>query len=180
MAVLTNQVDNINFLSPLKFSFSVNKLPGVNFYVQSIVLPNVSVNPSQGMPTPFVRLPLPGDHVEFGEMQITFRIDEDMSNYIEIYNWLIAIGFPESFEQYRILASQDRRSNLNATDGILSDGTIIIHNSNANPNMQIKFINMFPTTLTDLLFDLRQTDVEYMEATASFQFERFTIEQLTS
>lgn len=179
MAALDNQVTNINFLSPLKFSFTVSKLPGVNFYVQSVVLPSVAVNGTPGMPTPFVKLPLPGDHVEFGELQITFRVDEDMTNYIELYNWLMAIGFPNDFDQYRLLANQDRRTNLNSTDGILSDGTIIIHNSSTNPNMQVKFINLFPTLLTDMLFDLRQTDVEYMEATASFQFERFTIEKLS-
>lgn len=177
MSIIDNQVDNINFLSPLKFSFTVSKLPGVNFFVQQVVLPSITVTDTYA-PSPFVKLPMPGDHAEFGELSVTFRVDEDMTNYIEIYNWLIALGFPESFEQYRLLASQDRRINPGSTDGVMSDATVIVHNSSTNPNMQIKFFNIFPTLLTDVLLDLRQSDVEYVEATVSFKFERFTISQL--
>ena len=177
MTSLTTQPTDLNFLSPLKFAFTIKKLPKVNFFVQSLVLPSVSVNPNI-QPTPFVKLPLPGDHIDFGEVQVTFRVDENMQNYLEIFNWLQALGFPEDFNQYKNLADRDARNNIGTDDGIMTDGTIIIYNSNSNVNMQVKLINMFPTSLLDLLFDLKQVDVEYIEATATFAFERMTIEQL--
>jgi hypothetical protein len=177
MINLTAENTNLNFLSPLKFAFTIKKLPQVNFYVQSLVLPSITVQPNM-QPTPFVKLPIPGDHVDYGEVQITFKVDEDMANYLEIFNWLTAIGFPENFGQYKALADKDARQNVGGTDGIMTDGTIIIYNSASNVNMQVKLINMFPTGLMDLLFDLKQVDVDYIEATATFAFERMQISRI--
>jgi hypothetical protein len=177
MSTLNTTPTSLNFLSPLKFAFNIKKLPQVNFYVQSLVLPSLSVQANY-QPTPFVKLPIPGDHIDFGEVQVTFRVDEDMLNYLEIFKWLEHLGFPENFDQYRTLADSDARNNVGQTDGIMSDGTIIIYNSNSNVNMQVNLVNMFPTSLLDLLFDLKQSDVEYIEATATFAFERMTITKL--
>ena len=177
MTALNSTVTSMNFLSPLKFAFTIKKLPQVNFYVQSLVLPSIAVQPSL-TPTPFVKLPMPGDHVDFGEVQVTFRVDEDMTNYLEIFRWLEHLGFPENFQQYKTLADKDARNNIGGSDGIMSDGTIIIYNSNSNVNMQVKLINMFPTSLLDLLFDLKAQDVDYIEATATFAFERMQITKI--
>jgi len=148
MAALTNQPKNLNFLSPLKFTFVVNKLPHVNFFVQSVLLPAVSLNAVE-VPTPFVKLPQAGDHIDFTEFQIGFRVDEQMESYRELYHWIEALGFPESFEQYKELADGDRRVNPNGDKEILSDGTLIIHNSNTNAN--IKVIILMQTLKLSLL-----------------------------
>jgi len=177
MAILNNTPSNINFMSPLKFTFTVHKLPNVNFFVQGVTLPSITVTP-RFEPTPFVKLPFPGDHIEFTELLITYRVDEDMKNYLEVFNWMTALGFPKDFNQYKALADRDRRTNVSGTDSIMSDATLIIHNSNANPNMKVNFINLFPTTLSELMFDTRQQDIEYVENTVSFAFERFEVETI--
>lgn len=174
MSAINNTPTNMNFLSPLKFTFKVNKLPNVNFFVQGITIPSITVSPNF-QPSPFVKLPMPGDHVDFGELIVSFRVDEDMRNYLELFDWIIALGFPKDFKQYKALADQDRRLNPRSTDGIMSDGVVIVQNSNAKSNKKVTFINMFPTTLSDITFDTRQSDVDYLECTASFAYERFEI-----
>jgi len=178
MAALTNQPKNLNFLSPLKFTFIVNKLPNVNFFVQSVLLPAVSLNAVE-VPTPFVKLPQAGDHIDYTEFQIGFRVDEQMESYRELYHWIEALGFPEDFDQYKALADGDRRVNPNGDKEILSDGTLIIHNSNTNANIKVKFTGLFPSTLSELAFDLRAGDVQYIECVASFRYERFDIELIS-
>ena len=178
MAALTNQPKNLNFLSPLKFTFVVNKLPNVNFFVQSVSLPAVSLNAVE-VPTPFVKLPQAGDHIDFTEFQIGFRVDEQMESYRELYHWIEALGFPESFDQYKELADGDRRVNPTGDKEILSDGTLIIHNSNTNANIRVKFTGLFPSTLSELAFDLRAGDVQYIECVASFRYEKFEIELIS-
>ena len=178
MAALTNQPKNLNFLSPLKFTFVVNKLPNVNFFVQSVLLPAVSLNAVE-VPTPFVKLPQAGDHIDYTEFQIGFRVDEQMESYRELYHWIEALGFPESFDQYKELADGDRRVNPNGDKEILSDGTLIIHNSNTNANIRVKFTGLFPSTLSELAFDLRAGDVQYIECVASFRYEKFEIELIS-
>jgi len=176
MAVTNNTPNNINFASPLKFGFQVKKLPNINFFCQAVTMPGMSVQAFQS-PTPFVKLPVPGDHVDFQELILTFRVDEDMKNYLEIFNWLMALGFPENFDQYKTLADKDKRLNPLASgeDGIYSDANLIIQNSAAVGNLRVDFVNLFPVSLSELQFDTRQTDVEYLECIASFAFERFSI-----
>jgi len=174
MSAIADTPTNLNFLSPLKFSFKISKLPNVNFFIQGVTLPTISISPVMS-PSPFVKLPMPGDHIDFGELLISFRVDEDMKNYLEIFNWITALGFPKDFNQYKALHDVDRRFNPRSTDGIMSDGILIIMNSNARSNKQVTFYNMFPTTLTDLTFDTRQSDVDYLETTVSFAYERFDI-----
>ena len=51
-------------------------------------------------PTPLADVPYPGEKVTFGDLIIRFLIQEDMTNYKELYNWLIGLGSPEKSEQY--------------------------------------------------------------------------------
>lgn len=178
MAILNNQPDNLNFLSPLKFSFTVNKMPHVNFFVQSVLLPAVAMG-NVDVPTPFVKMPNPGTHIDYTEFQVGFRVDEQMQSYLELYDWIKALGFPESFDQYKELADNDRRRNPLGTEDLMSDATLIVHNSNAQPNLQVKFIGLYPSTISELAFDLRGGDVNYVECICSFRYERFDLELIT-
>ena len=73
---------NKNFLSPLGFDFRVKKLPTTNFFVTRVAVPGFSLGVVES-PTPFVRMPVPGDKIQFNDLQVTFKIDEDMKNYLD-------------------------------------------------------------------------------------------------
>lgn len=179
MSAISNLPTNKNFLSPLGFNFSIKKTPKVNYFVQSITLPNLTLGQAD-IQTPFVKLPVPGDHIEFGTLSLTFRIDEEMRNYKEIYDWIVALGFPENFQQYNTIATSRGKfggsvTNPTAGTGIYSDASLIILSSAKNPLVDITFKNLYPVALTDVTFDTRLTDVDYVEATATFAFELFTL-----
>ena len=118
---------------------------------------------------------MPGDHIDFGEMQITFRVDEDMKNYIEVFNWITALGSPSTFDDYKQMSDSDRRLNPLGTQEIVSDASLLIFNSAANPNIEIKFKGLFPSTISELTLDLRAQDVMYIECVASFNYEQYEI-----
>src|SRR5690606_103637 len=61
MSALDKVPSNNNFLSPLGFHFSVRKLPNVNFFVQRVRIPSISLPPAD-TPNPFVKIPYSGDH----------------------------------------------------------------------------------------------------------------------
>ena len=48
-------------------------------------------------------------------------------------------------------------------------------NSASKPNISIDFQDAFPTSISDLQFDTRMADVEFLEATANFRFRQFKI-----
>ena len=139
---LSDQPDNVNFLSPLGFNFSIKKLPNTNYFVQSINVPSVQMGEAL-MPTPFVNLPNPGDRITYAEFQVSFKVDEDLRNYIELYDWMVQLGFPEDFAQAKNIYDKQRSVDWVA-DGPYSDATITILNSAMNPNLEVVFEDAFP------------------------------------
>lgn len=161
---------NKNMLSPLGFSFSIKKLPEFNFFVQSVTLPGVSFPPID-QPTPFKIVPRYGDHLVYGELSVTFKVNEDLGNYIELYNWLVGLSFPENFDQYKNLAESDKQL---IGEGLESDSYLMIMSSAMNPIIRVDIEDLFPVSLSDLTFDSRDTAVDYLEATASFKFLKYS------
>ena len=87
-----------NFLSPLGYKFTIKKMPTVNFFAQAVAIPSVTVG-ELPIPTPFsTKIQLPGDLVTFGDLVVTFRVDEDMANYLEVFNWIKSITRIDGFE----------------------------------------------------------------------------------
>tara|TARA_R110001632_G_scaffold20457_4_gene61217 strand:+ start:2508 stop:2870 length:363 start_codon:yes stop_codon:yes gene_type:complete len=120
---------------------------------------------------------LPGTKLSFDTLNISFIVNEDMENYLEIYNWLKGLGFPESYSQYSALSSQAPDLAPKATD-VYSDASLMVMSSNHNPNIKINFQDMFPISLSDLTFDSTLSDVEYLKATVTFRYRLYTIEKL--
>ncbi|MEK9912552.1 MAG: hypothetical protein VW580_01400 [Flavobacteriaceae bacterium] len=176
MSVLDNQPTNRNFLSQLGFKFQIKKLPNTNYFVQSVNLPAITLGES-GEDNPFVRIPVPGDHLVYSDLILQFRVDEDFQNYLELHNWLTGLGFPEGFTQYKTLEDQALKEQ-GSGGGIYSDGSLIILDSAMNPNIQIDFQDMYITSLTDLEFSSISTDVDYVVCTAGFRYKIYKITQL--
>ena len=179
MSITDSQVTNKSFLSPLGFKFVIKKTPNVNYFVQSVSLPSITLN-RVDVPNPFIKIPLPGDHLDFGELTLTFKVDEDLKNYLEIYNWMIGMGFPDDFDQYKdvdVIRGGKNTGNVDRMSGggIYSDATLSILSSAMNVNHNVTFIDAFPTALQELQFLTTDTDVNYLTATVSFTYRKFTI-----
>jgi hypothetical protein len=173
MSVLDNQPTNQNFLSPLGFKLQVKKTPHVNYFVQSVNIPSVSLGTAEA-DTPFTKLPFPGTKLTFGNLQVTFKVDEDMANYLEIYTWLRGVGFPDNFAQYTNIAG----AALTSGEGVFSDITLVVLDSAMNPNIEVTFFDCFPVDLSSIDLDSTSGDVQYVTATVTFANRRFEIKTL--
>jgi hypothetical protein len=162
---------NKNMLSPVGFNFYIKKLPELNFFVQSVNIPGVQLGYTE-QPNPFKKIPVYGDHWEYtGELTVGFKINEDLGNYISIYEWLQSIAFPDSFEQFKKISAVDKKL---VGEGIESDAHINILSSAMNPIIRIDFEDVFPIALSDIPLDVKDSSIEYIEATASFKFTKYT------
>jgi hypothetical protein len=173
MSALDNTPDNKNFLSPLNFKFFIKKTPYTNFFIQKINLPGirlVQVDTSN----PFVKTPYAGDHIDFSTLNLNFKVDEDLKNYLEIHNWIIGLGFPENHDQYKDLSDKP----IYTGDGIFSDMTLTILSSTKTPNYEITFVDAFPITLSDLYFNTIDNNVTFLNADATFKYTHYTITKL--
>lgn len=178
MSTVDNQPSNPNPLSPINFKFVLQRLPGVNYTVQAAAIPTITVG-EPPLENYFVKMPVPGDKVIYGQLDLRFQVDEDLRNYREIHNWMVGLGFPEDFNQSIHRDPRDNLDPLQQTNtGIFSDATLIIMTSARNPNIKISFKDLWPISLGTLQFDVTQPDIIYLEADATFDYRSFKIESV--
>ena len=170
MALAVTQPSNINYLSPLGFKFTMNRLPNIEYFAQSFEFPLLSLNETNGIQTPFNKLIIAGDHLTFDYFSITFKIDENMQSYFEIFDWMVALGKPDSFDQYSTLVS----TTTTQSQAIMSDADLIILNSTMEPNLKITFLDCLPVHLSGFKLDSTADDVQYLTATAEFKCREYS------
>ena len=175
MSALTeSQPTNLNQLNVVSFDVSFSRLPAVQYFCQRISLPTVVLGETNE-PSPFMNNPLEGDTLTFEAMTLSFIVDEDLQNYISIYEWMTALGFPREYAQFRTL--KEESSGLEGTK--YSDLTIILNTNKANPNYRIKFTDCFPTSLSSIQFDSTPTGMDPIVVDATFNFRgMFDIEKV--
>lgn len=174
MSWLDNQLQNRNFLSPVGFKFVLDKAPKTVFLCQSATIPGISIG-SPEQPTPFKKIPLTGD-VVYEDLTVSFLVDEDLENYLEIHNWLKSISAADDFQRYSDFLDNSKLKNNVRTYS--SDGNMMILTSNYQYNFQIKYSDLFPITLSALEFNVGGSDIEYFTAQATFRYTIYNIETM--
>lgn len=159
-----------NYFSPLEFKILIKRLPNVTFFTQRTMIPSISTTAIQ-QPTPFNPLYRTPDQVNYSALDLTFIVDEAMNNYTEIFDWMISSTVATGHDAFRQLKASD--------EGLFSDISVIALNSKKNASIEVNYINCFPTSLSEIQLNTTETDVTYPEATATFQYDRFTINRLT-
>lgn len=161
---------NINPLQSNGFMFGIQKLPEINYFCQEVTLPSLDL-PAGSIDTPLSTIPEPGDKLSFGDLVLTFLIDEDMMNYVALHNWLIGLGFPESHIQYEQFINGEKPAIAAVSDGVLQ----ILSSSN-NTIRTIRFVDMFPTSLSQVTLQSTTNDTTYIAATATFKYTYYRFE----
>ena len=164
---IRNQPTNLNQLNVVSFETNFLRMSNINYFCQRVNIPGITLSNSV-LSTPFANIPIEGDVLEFEDLSIGFIVDEDMQNYLELYNWLQSIGFPEKFPQYD-----------NETSSIKSDVNILIHTNKSNPNYSIVFKDVFPVSLGTITFDTNATALDPVVIDATFKYTgAFTVSKL--
>ncbi len=160
---------NKNFLSPLGYKFTLARAPAISYNVQSLRLPGIQMSNGE-TPTPFVPIPHTGKLV-YNAFGVTFRLNENMTDYLEIYNWMEKLGSPVDFAGYKQLED----AQVGSTDMLKSDINLSIMNSSMNPNIKIDFYDAFPINIGDVEFNTIDTSVNYIECSVEFRYLRYDI-----
>ena len=155
-----------NYLSPISFTVSVERLPNVEFFTQRASIPGLNTVPVE-QPSPLKVLYNTPDKLEYQDFDLSFIVDENMNNYREIFDWIEGYAFPDTTDQFKTLKESKY--------GLVSDITILIENSNRNSNLKVTFKDCFPTALSSINLDVTNQDVVYPECTATFRHNGFKI-----
>ena len=153
---VSQQPSNRNFLSPTGFQLDLDIFPGVDFFCQQASIPDITSVVNE-VSTPRRRLPIPASGgTSFGDFQVQFLVDEDLKNYLSIWNWIndTTLAYEPDTEKEVQFAS----------------GQLFILTNQLNPNFYINFNDLFPVSLTTLPLNVQATDIEFLQATVTFKY----------
>ena len=173
MAITDRIPSNFNILSPVAFDFSIHMLPNVTYFIQTANLPDLSLG-SITIPTPVRDYPIAGDQLELGTLDVGFLVDEDLANYLEIWNWMRALGGVTSAEEYA-RRSVDGDMGISEGGGLISDATLTILTNSMNANKSVVFEDCFPTSLGALSLMTSADSIDAITCDVSFSFRDFII-----
>lgn len=174
MSALDRNPQNQNLLHPNKFQLNFSRLPNTQFFCQTVGLPGVSMSEVMRT-TPFVDLYSPGEKIIYDLLNVTFIVDEDLQTWLEIHNWIRGMTFPTDFKEYQQLATLSKFSN--PVKPQYSDCTLTLLTSANNPNYRVQFYDVFPTTLSSIMFSSTDTPDTTMTADVTFRFAYYNIDK---
>ena len=180
MATPTNK----NYLQPTSFRLVLPKLPTVEFFCTNVNVPDVSFSEAILATSIGVNAFFPGDKLSFGELNVSYLVDEDMTNFTEVYNWMKSITPAASPADFRSLTGTTSNT-TNAYTGVGSDLEqyedimLVINTNKNNPNKIIHFYDAFPISLGGFQMQSESTDVGTLTSTIGFRYTYFDIETQT-
>ena len=188
LSSLTRQPSKLDYAAATQFKFNIIKLPKVEFFCTSVNIPGITLGETS-QATPLKDIPIPGDKLSYASLNVSFLVDENLENYREIHGWLTGLGFPRSHAQFEtfINAGKDRFPTSNATaknrdagrtedvgfdvGAQYSDATLTILSSKNNPVLEVRFRDLYPTSLTGLSYDQQAGDTSYLTGDVSFSYK---------
>ena len=182
------QPTKFDYASPTQFKFQLTKLPKVEYFCTAVNIPGVTLS-NLDIATPLKSIPVPGTILDYGDLEMSFLVDENLENYREIHGWLTGLGFPKSRTQFKTLvdAAKDRFPTGGKSDAVtdagkvtgspvplgpaFSDATLNVLTSKNTANIEVRFSDMFPVALSGLNFNQQANDVDYLSASVTMKYK---------
>jgi len=190
---LNRQPTKLDYSSPTQFRFTIHQLPKVEFFTVAANVPSITLA-EISYDNPLKNIPMPGDKLTYEDLTITFIIDENLENYIELHNWLTGLGFPKDRSQFREFRSATSTTPTgraaNQSDdigdvkpavsdrGMYSDATLTVLTNKNNPVTEVRFQDCFPTSVGALAYTQNATDVDYLTTDVTFKYKLYEIVKL--
>lgn len=150
--------------SNFRFDIPDNRLSATfQWQIQSINFPSVQVEPARVVKSPKLsNTMIAGSATAYEDIQITFLIDENLSAYAELYEWMLTIQNPMG-------PTTESQTNVPRTALLY-----IMDNTRENVVVTFKFYEMYPKILSDLEWNYTETgDVEALTCVATFGYTHF-------
>ena len=150
---MSNLSDNLNMLTPVNFKVIIDsgEFANLQFFCTNANVPSLS---QAAVPQGFKNENgfFPGDTIDFSTFDIQFIVDEELKNYLELFNWL----------------TTNRTS-----EPKFKDITLSIQTNKNTINKQVLFHDAFPTSVGALAFTTQDTALEYITCEVTFQYNKF-------
>ena len=154
--------DSINALLPTYYRLSIARLPATTYFCQTASVPSVSLT-DISVSTPFATMRTPSK-MEFDDLTISFIVDEQLTNWLEIFNWM------------RTSTNVENYTEIKPVNTHLTEANIVILNSAKQPKFNIMFEGVYPKSLSSIDFSSVIMDPEAIQSTVTFGYRSYNIE----
>ena len=179
MTAISRNPSNPNPLQVNKYLLTFARCPNLQYFCQSLTVPGLSKTEIQ-QTTPFVDTYVPGEKAIYDLLNITFIVDEELTSWLEIHDWIRAMTFPKEFEEYAKLSTLTRNVSFSTTkQPQFSDATLILLSSSFKPTLKILFHDVFPTSLSSVTLSASDTPENILSSDATFRYTYYDIEVVT-
>lgn len=175
MSSCSDQPQSLNFLNNNGFEFKLLNSPELNFFVTQAEIPAISLATAK-QSTRYNSIDYPGEEVNYNELNIRFKIDENLNNYWNIHSWIRLSGNAISLQElYDKELEVNNNNNIkylgtHKQGSIYSDAELYLLNGAGNKSHKIRFYDAFPVGLGNISFDTEVSKVEPLSATAAFKY----------
>jgi len=191
--LLSKQPSNLDYADPTKFKFQIIKLPTVEFNTTAVNVPGITLS-EVIQPTRLQQLTIAGNDITFDDLTVTFLVDEELTNYRKVHDWMTGLGQVDGdtafqdvlsagkdrmpLSQSRGIQTESGKKTYPATpDGaIYSDAKLIILSSRNVPKVEISFRDCYPKSLGALEYNQGAIDTEYLstQLTLGYKYHEYT------
>ena len=176
-----NEDLNRNLLQGSKFKLNFDRLPDVSFFCTEVNIPGLTLSENMRS-TPFIDYTVAGDKITYSPLEISFLINENLSPWKEVHDWMRGLGFPTEFEEYVNLSALQAATmysglmSLGSESPQYSDGRLSIYTNKNNPVATISFKDLYPVEISSINFATKMTAEDIISGTAKFAFMYYNFE----
>lgn len=156
------------------FEFTLDRIPNMVYFCQTANIPGLvfgtDIQPtSLGYP-----VTIPVGNYKFENLQLSFKVDENLINWLEILEWMKKNGnFGEMCNSYPYTGSG---TELTKTT---SNASLLITNSTYKPKLKVNFNHLFPISLSGIAFSTVLPESLEVIATVEFAFSGYNVVRLS-
>lgn len=164
--------DNTNFLHENKFKLIFRRIPNITYFCTEANIPGVAIN-TQAISNLVNRITVGGTKLNYDDFQVTFKVDEDLTNYKELRAWIEGIGAPINTNQFAaLIATNENIRHEEPGYNIWCDATLASLTNVNQFNASLTFRDLFPVSLSSISF--KDGIAEHVTATATFKYLNFS------
>lgn len=145
------------------FTFTLEKMSGVNFNMQTMELPAVTLT-ERNVNGKYIDYQDIGEKLIFDKLNIGFMVDEKLENYQKLQDWMWECVNPNK--------------GIQSLDGKLKqDGVLSILDKHHQPIKHYRFHSCFPSIIGPLMYNNVGTTNEHLTCTVTLSYSHYHCEE---
>lgn len=148
---------NINFANTSNYKLEIPGFEEVNYFIQSVNFPSITM---ESIEVPFRTnlLQVNTNTPVYSPLNISFLMDENFETYKTLTNWMLSFIDDDSF------------------GNLVKDIKLHILSANKKPLIIFTYIQSFPTSIPEVMFDSSIMDTDPIIFTVEFRYQKIQVE----